>query len=244
MCKSSAKGGQLRAFLAQRFGIRGELEDWVKMMSTDADRASQVELGSNSKLKSTRTFHGFLVKACTPIHTVLRKKAFTIYTPPGTAMFVEDYRNMVISRDVLIVGIENGENFMRAEQTLNLFPNKEILFVSRYPQSSDIRVWLQSIDNQYIHFGDFDLAGINIYLGEFYSYLGERASFFVPDNIEELLSRGNAELYDKQYQRYKNMEISDLRVSPLVAAIHKYRKVFEQEGLLKSGSTSVGRNSP
>ena len=49
--------------------------------------------------------------------------------------------------------------------------SQRLLFVSRYPQSTDLRSWLQNIPNRYIHFGDFDLAGIHIlrsglFLGE------------------------------------------------------------------------------
>ena len=42
-------------------------------------------------------------------------------------------------------------------------------------QSSDLRTWLQTIPNQYVHFGDFDLAGIHIFLTEFQKHLGTRA---------------------------------------------------------------------
>ena len=58
-----------------------------------------------------------------------------------------------------------------------------VLFVSRYPQSADLREWLIKIPNRYIHFGDFDLAGICIYQSEFYKFLGDRAGFLIPEDI-------------------------------------------------------------
>ena len=66
-----------------------------------------------------------------------------------------------------------GEN--KSSEFLNLIfetNNQKILFVCRYPQSNDLIKWLQSIPNRYLHFGDLDFAGINIYLNEFKKYLG------------------------------------------------------------------------
>ena len=92
--------------------------------------------------------------------------------------------------------------------------------------------WLRGISNEYIHFGDYDLAGISIYQSEFYRILGERASFFVPKDIEERLRTGNEKLYNAQYLRYRNMKIIDSRLNWLVEMIHRYRKVYEQEGYI------------
>lgn len=109
------------------------------------------------------------------------------------------------------------------------------MFVSRYPQENlfDLREWLKRIPNRYIHFGDFDLAGIHIYLSEFYAQLGDRASFLILSDIEERLADGNASLYDQQYARFKNMEVTDARLLSLVDWIHKYRKGYEQEGCIE-----------
>ena len=89
------------------------------------------------------------------------------------------------------------------------------------------------IPNRYIHFGDFDLAGVHIYLSEFYAHLGDRASFLVPSDIEKRLAKGNASLYDQQYAKFKNMKVTDARLQPLVDMIHHYRKGYEQEGYIQ-----------
>ncbi|MCA6071324.1 MAG: hypothetical protein LE168_02900 [Endomicrobium sp.] len=64
------------------------------------------------------------------------------------------------------------------------------LFVSRYPQnqSKDLIKWLQSIPNNYLHFGDFDFAGIGIYLNEYKKYLTDKAMFLIPENIEKFIA--------------------------------------------------------
>lgn len=69
----------------------------------------------------------------------------------------------------------------------SLMAPRRILFVSRFPQSLDLRLWLKDIPNSYVHFGDFDIYGIQIFLTEFQKYLGERSSFLIPVDIEERL---------------------------------------------------------
>lgn len=38
-----------------------------------------------------------------------------------------------------VVGVENGENFCRIRSQKYLFGDNKVLFVSRYPQSADLR---------------------------------------------------------------------------------------------------------
>ena len=77
-------------------------------------------------------------------------------------------------------------------------------------------------------------CGIKVYLTEFYKYLGNRASFFVPDDIEIKLKNGNATLYDRQYARFCHLVPEDVRLIPLVEMIHRYHRVYEQEGYISS----------
>ena len=169
----------------------------------------------------------------------LNGQALLVHPMEGSMTFINAPESFEIPEDVLIVGMENAENFMliRKQKYLfdSLYPNKRILFVSRYPQNalSDLREWLLRIPNHYIHFGDFDLAGIHIYLSEFYAYLGDRASFLIPGDIEERLREGNARLYDQQYEKFKDVTVSDARVQPLVDMIHCYCRGYEQEGYIQ-----------
>ena len=156
-----------------------------------------------------------------------------LYPPPeGSAVFIQNPDEFYIPSDVIVVGVENGENFCRIRSQKYLFGDNKVLFVSRYPQSADLREWLIKIPNRYIHFGDFDLAGICIYQSEFYKFLGDRAGFLIPEDIEERLKSGNAGLYDTQYLRYKNLNIIDSRLNGLVEMIHHYGRVYEQEGYI------------
>ena len=134
------------------------------------------------------------------------------------------------------MGIENMENFRRIRQQKKLFEsvlgNMPLLFVSRYPQSTDLRNWLMGIPNRYVHFGDFDLAGIHIFLTEFQKYLGDRASFLIPSDIEQRLTQGSATRYNIQYNKFHTLRCTDTILQSLIELIMNYHKCYDQEGYI------------
>ena len=89
------------------------------------------------------------------------------------------------------------------------------------------------IPNRYVHFGDLDLAGINIYLTEFYHHLGERASFLIPDDYAQRLQKGSAQRYADQYAKFGRMKIDDIRLQSLVECIHQHKRGYDQEGFIE-----------
>jgi len=222
-----------RVFLAQQFGLKGSLEEWIDFRELDT-RSELVAKVGDSKYRKVKTFRGFLVDSYTPIEATLQHRPFLLNPQEGSSVFINNPETFDIPEDVVVVGMENAENFMQIRRQKYLFENR-CLFVSRYPQEnlSDLRAWLMRIPNRYIHFGDFDLAGVHIYLSEFYAHLGDRASFLVPSDIEERLADGNTSLYNQQYARFKNMKVTDARLQPLVDMIHRYRKGYEQEGYIQ-----------
>jgi hypothetical protein len=109
------------------------------------------------------------------------------------------------------------------------------LFISRYPQnqSKDLIKWLQTIPNNYLHFGDFDFAGIGIYLNEFKKHLANKATFFIPDNIDGLIKEfGNKKRYDEQKINFNTKPISETKLLKLIETIHLRRKGLDQEILI------------
>ena len=108
-----------------------------------------------------------------------------------------------------------------------------LLFVSRYPQSKDLCKWLQGITNRYVHFGDFDLAGIHIFLTEFQQFLGDRSSFLIPPDIEKRLQIGSQERYNGQLSRFRNLKSDDKRIQAVIDLINKYHRCYDQEGYIK-----------
>ena len=137
---------------------------------------------------------------------------------------------------MIVVGVENMENFRLIRRQRELFESQvgnRLLFVSRYPQSTDLRDWLQTIPNRYVHFGDFDLAGIHIFLTEFYPHLLSRASFLIPTDIEERLRIGSMERYNAQLSKFRHLHCEQPALQSLIDLINKYHRCYDQEGYIK-----------
>ena len=223
----------LQSFLEQYFEeLRGF--DWSEYeFSVASSRAELAADSGNSKSVMLCSCTGFMVNSFEPIPAKIEDKEIIIAPDEGTMLFVADWEYFDIPENVLVIGVENMENFRRIREQRHLFPNNQpLLFVSRYPQSTDLRKWLLKIPNQYIHFGDFDLAGMNIYETEFYNHIGSRASFFVPNDIEMRLQNGSAERYNTQYKRFKNFTPADKRLQPLFNMINNYHRCYDQEGYI------------
>ncbi len=199
-------------------------------------RASQAYATGNSKLISVRSCPGFPVNTYEPIECILNGQEFIIHPLEGSFIFMSDWQSFLVPTDVVVVGIENMENFRKIRQQYELFssifPNKRLLFVSRYPQSTDLRSWLETIPNQYTHFGDFDLAGIHIFLSEFHKYLGNRASFLIPSDIEIRLMNGSFERYNVQYLKFKNLSTDIPSLQQLIDLINRFHRGYDQEGYI------------
>ena len=134
--------------------------------------------------------------------------------------------------------MENPENFRYIDKQKYLFEEIKPLFVSRYPQSQskDMIKWLLNIPNNYLHFGDFDFAGINIYLNEYKKYLGDKATYFIPENIERLMSQyGNIELFYSQTINSTLSNSNENGLLSLIKLINKTHKGLEQEILIYKG---------
>lgn len=221
---------KLNVYLQNHYGIEN-LKYYVEgLYKINLTRSEAVDISSNSKLKYVRTFKGFLLNSLEPIECKLNDIQFAIYPAEGTFTFVYDFESFIPAENVTIVGIENPSNFRFIQKQQKLFKELKPLFVSRYPQSKDLIRWLQTIPNHYIHFGDFDFAGLNIYINEFKKHLQEKATFFLPPDVSELLERkGNRDNYSNQKVQFDRREIKEENVLTLLSIIDKYKKGLEQE---------------
>lgn len=205
-------------------------------VSSFVSRASLAAETGNSKLMTVRSCPGFPVNSYEPISCSLCDKDFVVNPHEGSFVFIDNWQLFSIPQDIVVVGIENMENFRRIRQQKKLFEsvlgNMPLLFVSRYPQSTDLRNWLMGIPNRYVHFGDFDLAGIHIFLTEFQKYLGDRASFLIPSDIEQRLTQGSATRYNIQYNKFHTLRCTDTKLQSLIGLIMNYHKCYDQEGYI------------
>lgn len=239
--------GSRKSYLARdtealkRFLIDRDESYRILEVNLSDSRASMATETGNSKLVTVRSCPGFPINSYEPIECFLSGESFWVNPQEGSFLFVSDWEKFTIPEDVVIIGIENMENFRMIRKQRLLFEkylkvhefSNRVLFVSRYPQSSDLRRWLCSIPNYYIHFGDFDLAGINIFLFEFHQYLGkERSSYLIPDDIEFRLQSGSRNRYDEQYSHFKDVKSDVFELQQLIALIHRERKAYDQEGYI------------
>ena len=235
-----ADANSFRHYLASQYDIRDLEATLTLLRRQESDRASQVNVTGDSKFVQHRTFQGFLVNSYQPVPATLNGEPITILPPDGCFVFISDYQSFSVPEDIIIVGVENAENFRYVRRQRHLFKryfpkDSRLLFVSRYPQQqySDLIHWLKSIPNRYVHFGDLDLAGIAIYQNEYYCHLGQRSSFLIPDDYEERIADGIRTRYDDQLSKYGKMKIEDPRIAKLLSFIHQYHRGYDQEGYIE-----------
>lgn len=206
-------------------------------------RAEAAKKADGSKAFGTSVMHGLRLNVFSEIEVTYGTEKVTLVPHRGTCLEVADPNLLVIPKDVTIVGCENYETFILIKDYGYLFKDYgRCVFTYRdtsgrkaYERMAE---WLSRIPNRYLHFGDLDLCGINIYLGEFKKRLGERASFYIPKDFEEGIRNGNTRLYDKQDGLRVPDTSAEPALAPVVSAIRKYRQIFEQETL-----SSIGNNT-
>lgn len=204
----------------------------------NGSRALQAGASGNSKTRAARSCPGFLVNTYENVECQLNGNTISINPSMGSATYIADWKTFIPQASVLIVGVENMENFLKIRQQKELiesFMEAEetgVLFVARYAFSSDLTEWLRMIPNRYLHFGDFDLAGIDIFLSQFLPAVGKRGSFLIPDDIETRISHGSKQRYDEQYSRYANLSTTDTDLARLIGIIHRHRCAYDQEGYI------------
>ena len=208
-----------------------------KDLASYVTRSDQAAETGNSKLVMVRSCPGFPVNSYEPIACSLSGNDYVINPPEGSFVFIDNWQQFIIPEDVVVVGVENMENFRMIRHQRKLFESMlgdtPLLFVSRYPQSKDLCKWLQGITNRYVHFGDFDLAAIHIFLTEFQQFLGDRSSFLIPPDIEKRLQIGSQERYNGQLSRFRNLKSDDKRIQAVIDLINKYHRCYDQEGYIK-----------
>ena len=214
-----------------------------KDLNSYETRSEQAAETGNSKLVMIRSCPGFPVNSYEPITCSLSGNEFVINPSEGSFVFINNWQQFTIPEEVVVVGIENMENFRMIRNQRKLFEsvlgNMPLLFVSRYPQSKDLRLWLQSIPNHYLHFGDFDLAGINIFITEFQQHLGSRSSLFIPHEIEVRIKIGSRERYNKQFTHYRHLTSTDDKIQTVINLINKYHRCYDQEGFIEINSNQT-----
>ncbi|MFO7569755.1 MAG: hypothetical protein R6W75_08130 [Smithellaceae bacterium] len=225
-------------YLDNHFGI-SDLRAYISTLSDQtATRADLARVATDTKIQRKKVFQGFLVNCYDDIYGELYEKSTLLKPVAGSFIFINEFENFTLEPDVTIVVVENFENFKYIEQQKVLFAHIERpLFVSRY-WSISLGEWLARIANAYVHFGDFDLSGLKIYIQEFRNKRASHlnTSFLIPSNIEVLLEKhGNRETYLKQLDDTRYIDFAQYpEISNLAEIINHHQKSLHQEFFIKS----------
>ena len=222
----------LQLYLANQLQINN-LYDYISALENeDSTRAEFVKISTDSKHSKERTFKGFLVNSYTRIKAELNEQEIIINPSKGSFIFIYDYETFKIPTGITVVGVENPRNFRHIQEQKYLFEHINPLFISRYPQNQnkDFIKWMKSIPNNYLHFGDFDIAGIGIYINEYKCYLSNKSSFYIPNNIEmDIKKNGNRKRFDNQKINFDIKKTQEPLIKDLIRIINSEKKGLDQE---------------
>lgn len=191
---------------------------------------------SHTKRIESKSFNGLMVSVFDKLEVNFNKKKQYFYPLEGSGLFLHYSSKLQLDDDVIVVGVENPQVVWNIEKYKYLFEkNKKYLFlcISEYKTTYQYK-WLESFSGEYLHFGDFDLAGINIYLNTIVPKLkkAKSYSFLIPDNIYEIIKEKN---YQKDYSnqtRFLNITSKeDKNLQKLIEFIKVNKITIEQEKL-------------
>lgn len=198
----------------QFYKVYENIEDIQKA----TNRAELTKVKSDTKAKKISPQDGLYINGVCEIDGV-KLPLFS-----NSAIFLKELPKL--SKNILVVVVENFENLIYFEKQLKYFQDDKILFI--YRNSAMLR-FIRNLENKIIYFGDFDLAGISIYQNEVLPK-NKNIKLFIPTNIEKLIDEfGSTKLYKKQYEKYKNLKSNSKDTQKLITIIHKNQKSLEQE---------------
>lgn len=190
----------------------------IEKLDASTTRADLSKLATHTKSKHISPQEGLYLSGRCMIENV------QLPLFKNSSLFLKEFPKLLAS--TLVVVVENFENLIYFESTLNYFKGDDIIFIFR---NSAALKFIQTIKNEIIYFGDFDLAGIEIYQNQIVPR-NLNIKLFIPDDIENLMiNHGNSKLYKDQYNKYKNLKSKDTKIQTLINTINKYQKTLEQE---------------
>ncbi|GEM_PF-2027669 len=226
---------KLEKYLVAKYEIYGLQKYIDALQNTNSTKSDMVNVSGNAKLQTNTSLEGFLLKAYENISGKIDNENINLKTTNGTSLHINNWQNFEIDDTATIVVVENSENFKLIHKQKYLFSNIKPVFLLRFANSTAISKWITQTNNNYLHFGDFDLKGVHIYITEFKQKINKpnKCKFYIPDNIEILFANekiGSSERYFKQKQNLKNFDFSlHSEVEDLIDMIEKYKKGLDQE---------------
>ena len=212
-----------------------DLDDALRLARGEVtSRAEKVALFGNSKQEGAdRTVKGFTILSDRAIEVEYQGGGFVI--GPMVGLHVIDRSSLSLPGNVTVVVVENAECLYDLRWIPNVGLKDEdgpFVILCRFPVCEAAKLWLESIPNRILYFGDFDLAGIRIYETEFKRRLQDKISFIIPEDLEERIRRsGNPRLYAKQINEgYLSVSSLSGEINDAINLLHRLQSTYEQEG--------------
>ncbi|MDZ7819669.1 MAG: hypothetical protein U5K55_14135 [Aliarcobacter sp.] len=215
-----------------------DLDYFINENKEPKSRDEIVDNYSHTKRIESKSFNGLMISVFDKLEVICNGKKQYFYPLEGSGLFLHYSSKLQLDDDIIVVGVENPQVVWNIDKYKYLFEKcKKYLFVciSEYKTNYQYK-WLESFSGKYIHFGDFDLAGINIYLNTIVPRLKKAKfhSFLIPDNIYKIIKEKN---YQKDYSnqiRFFNIQSNnDKNLQELISFIKNNKLTLEQE-MLKS----------
>lgn len=216
-----------------------DIDYFIEESEKSKSRDEVAEKFSDTKRVESKSFNGLMVSVFDKIEVTLNGVRQYIYPIEGTGLFIHYSTKLELDNDIVLVGVENPQVVWFINRYRYFFnQDKQYIFLSLSEFKTSYQYkWLESFKGKYIHFGDFDLAGINIYLNSILPRLKncKSHSFLIPEHIYKIMEKKN---YKKDYSnqtRYLNIESKDdEKLKELIDFIKNRKITLEQEYLSKS----------
>ena len=219
-------------YINRKFNIEDLNGYLLNLQNPNVTRADMLTTSTDDKAITINPFNGVYIASYDDVDIFIDGKKTKLNTLNGTALFVNNACKLEISKELLVIGIENAENLLFIVKQIEYFSHlrEKKIFIYRNPFMLG---WLETIENNYLHYGDFDFAGISIYKSQILPRVKADKRFFIPSNIEELLEQGQSDLYYKHYAYKNNILGIDEDIDTLIALIEDYKKTVRQEFLIE-----------
>lgn len=219
-----------------------ELLEYIEFEKNEQvkSRDEIVKHKKTTKDSVSNSFYGLHIAVLKDTQIYQGKELITLKPNISGSYFLFHKLDIKIPDDTVVVGVENPQVLWLIHKYSYLFEDfeKAVFILTNDISSGYFYTWISKISNKYIHFGDFDFAGLSIYYDKIKPKLKTKETYFlVPDEIFDLIKyHGSKATYDKQLiynvDRLKS-RIDDEKVLKLMDFILsvKIRKCLEQEYL-------------
>lgn len=213
-----------------------DLDYFIEEKNEPKSRDEIADNYSHTKRVESKSFNGLMISVFDKLEVNYNDKKQYFYALDGSGLFLHYTSKLQLDDDVIVVGVENPQVLWYINNYKHLFENdKKYLFlcISEYKTTYQYK-WIESFSGEYIHFGDFDLAGINIYLNTIVPKLKKvkSHSFLIPDNIYEIIKKKNYMLDYSNQTKYLNITSKeDKNLQKLIEFIKSHKITIEQEDL-------------